>query len=270
MNSELLVRDYKVYKHTTPSGKVYIGITHRNPLTRWAGGFGYKTQAYFWRAIVKYGWINIKHEILYEGLTKKEAKEIEVRLIKEYNSQDINCGYNIMPGGDIHPEMPEYVKEKLSKARTGKKWSERRRIAAIEYYEHFQGRTVYKYNKEGTLISTFNTVGAAARDAGVSPETLRSRLKNNKKHPKFEYYYSYGKFEDMGKPYDNGEYVKAPVDMYDMSLNYIRTFKSQADAGRFLGINGTGHIPDVCKGKRLSFKGYIWRYHNENTDNKIA
>lgn len=270
MSSELLDKNYKVYKHTTPNGKVYIGITHQNPLTRWASGFGYETQVYFWRAIVKYGWINIKHEILYDNLTKEEAKEIEVRLIKEYNSQDINCGYNIMPGGDIHPLMPEYIKEKISNTKTGKKWSERRRVAALEYFEHFQGRTVYKYDKEGKLIFTFNTVGAAARDAGVSPETLRSRLKNNKKHPKFNFYYSYGKFEDMGKPYVDRGYTKTAVDMYDMSLNHIRTFKSQADAGRFLGINGTGHIPDVCKGKRLSFKGYIWRYHNENTDNKVA
>lgn len=270
MSSESLNKDYKVYKHTAPNGKVYIGITHQNPLSRWAGGFGYETQVYFWRAIVKYGWINFKHEILYDGLTKQEAKEIEVRLIKEYNSQDINCGYNIMPGGDFHPLMPEYIKEKISKTKTGKKWSERRRVAALEYFEHFQGRTVYKYNKSGTLLHTFKTVASAARDAGLSVETLRSRLRNNKKQEKFEFYYSYGKFEDMGKPYENGNYIKAAVDMYDTSLNYIRTFDSLTEAGKFLGIKGTGHINDVCKGSRLSYKGYIWRYHNENTDNKVA
>ena len=270
MNLQLSDNHYKVYKHTTPNGKVYIGITHQNPLTRWAGGFGYQTQTYFWRAIVKYGWINIKHEILYDNLSEEEAKQIEVRLIKEYNSQDINCGYNIMPGGDVHYEMEKEIKKKISKSKTGKKWSERRRVAALEYFNYYQGRLVYKYDKEGNLIQTFNTVASAARDAGLSVETLRSRLRLNKKQDKYEFLYSYGKFEDMGIPYENGAYVKAAVDMYDMSMNFIRTFESTAEANKFLGYKGSGHISDVCKGKRLSFKGYIWRYHNENQDNKIA
>lgn len=268
MSLELSKNDYKVYKHTCPNGKVYIGITRQNPLTRWAGGFGYQTQVYFWRAIVKYGWVNIKHEILYENLSEKEAKEIEIRLIKEYNAQDINCGYNVDLGYD-HFHSKE-CREKVRQSKLGKKWSERRRIAAIEYFEHYQGRTVYKYDKQGNLVETFSSVGKAARDAGLSVETLRSRLRTNKKQEKFEYLYSYGSFEDMGVPYKNGNYVKASVDMYDMSLNYIRSFDSISDAKRFLGVNGNGHINDVCKGRRLSYKGYIWRYHNENTDNKIA
>lgn len=269
MSTESLDRKYVVYKHTCPNGKVYIGITQQNPLTRWASGFGYQTQIYFWRAIVKYGWINIKHEILYEGLTEEAAKATEIQLIKEYNSQDINCGYNIMPGGDVHYAMEKEVKEKISKSKTGKKWSERRRVAALEYFEHYQGRTVYKYNKQGLLVETFKTAAAAARDAGLSVETLRSRLKNNKKQEKFEYYYSYGRFEDMGKPYENRKYTKAPVDMYDLSLNFIKGFESIAEAARYLDTDNK-HISDVCKGKRLSCNGYIWRYHNEDTNNKAA
>ena len=269
MGSQLLNNNYLVYKHTSPNGKVYIGITHGNPLNRWKGGWGYETQAYFWRAIVKYGWINFKHEILFTNLSKKEAETKESELIKEYNSTDINHGYNIDLGGASHLQCAA-IREKVRKSKTGKKWSERRRVAAIEYFKHYQGRTVYKYDKDGNLLKVFNSVGSAARDAKVSPETLRSRLKNNKKSKTYDSYYSYGKFEDMGIPYAKGNYCKAPVDMYDLSLNFIRTFESSVDAGRFLGIKGAGHISDVCKGKRLSWKGYIWRYHNENKDNKSA
>ena len=268
MSSQLSTNDYKVYKHTCPNGKVYIGITHRNPLTRWAGGFGYETQAYFWRAIVKYGWINIQHEILYDNLSEEEAKEIEIRLIKEYNSQDINCGYNIDLGYD-HLQSKE-SRKKRAEAKIGKKWSERRRVAHLKYVEHHVGRTVYKYDKEGNLLDTFKNVSLAARDAGVPTETLRNYL--HQYVPKsWKYVYTYG---DFFKPtfteYKDRAWNKAAVDMYDMSLNYIRTFESIADAGRFLGYKGSGHISDVCKGKRLSFKEYIWRYHNETQDNKIA
>lgn len=268
MSSQLSTNDYKVYKHTCPNGKVYIGITHQNPLTRWAGGFGYETQTYFWRAIVKYGWINIQHEILYDNLSEGEAKEMEIRLIKEYNSQDINCGYNIDLGYD-HLQSKE-SRKKRAETKRGKKWSERRRVAHLEYVEHHVGRIVYKYDKDGNLLDIFKNVSLAARDAGVPTETLRTYL--HKYVPKsWEYVYTYGEFfKPTFTEYKDRAWNKAAVDMYDMSLNYIRTFKSTADAGRFLGYKGSGHISDVCKGKRLSFKGYIWRYHNENQDNKIA
>lgn len=68
-------RRYCVYKHTTPNGKVYIGITRRNPITRWQNGNGYKRNKHFMGAILKYGWDNIKHEILFSGLTEQEAKK---------------------------------------------------------------------------------------------------------------------------------------------------------------------------------------------------
>ena len=70
--------DYIVYKHTSPSGKVYIGITGRTVKERWGkNGNGYKYCPYFYRAIKKYGWDNIKHEILYEGLTEDERSPKE-------------------------------------------------------------------------------------------------------------------------------------------------------------------------------------------------
>ena len=76
---------YTVYKHTSPSGKVYIGITCRKPEYRWNHGRGYKEidQPLFYRAIKKYGWDNITHEILYSGLQEKDAKNLEISLIKQ-------------------------------------------------------------------------------------------------------------------------------------------------------------------------------------------
>jgi len=269
MDTKSLDNNYKVYKHTCPNGKVYIGITCQNPLTRWAGGFGYETQIYFWRAIIKYGWLNIEHEILYDNLSEDEAKEIEIRLIKEYNSQDINCGYNIDLGYD-HLKSKE-VREKAAAARKGKKWSEKQRIGYLEYIERHQGRIVYKYTREGELLQTFNNVTLAARDAGIPIETLRTYLHNNRVPEKMKYVYSYFEFsKPVYKGYKERCWNKAAVDMFDMSLNYVRTFDSISEAGRFLGSNSTKHISDVCKGKRLSSNGYIWRYHNEDKDNKTA
>ena len=62
-----------LYRHTSPSGKVYIGITSKSVNKRWNGGRGYKTCIYFYNAILKYGWDNIKHEILFTDLEEKRA-----------------------------------------------------------------------------------------------------------------------------------------------------------------------------------------------------
>lgn len=42
---------YCVYKHTTPNGKVYIGITSKNPLKRWNNGIGYSKGGYHWEYV---------------------------------------------------------------------------------------------------------------------------------------------------------------------------------------------------------------------------
>lgn len=100
---------YKVYKHTCPNGKVYIGITKQKPERRWGvNGCGYKENKYFYRAIQKYGWENIKHEIIAEGLTEAEADAMEIDLISEYRATDRNCGYNRHFGGKVHDTISIY------------------------------------------------------------------------------------------------------------------------------------------------------------------
>ena len=95
---------YFVYKHTSPSGKVYIGITCRDPEERWHGGSGYCRNRYFYNAILKYGWANFTHEILAENLTHDEACAAEVALIAAYDSTNPAKGYNLAPGG--HAPVP--------------------------------------------------------------------------------------------------------------------------------------------------------------------
>lgn len=90
---------YCVYKHTGPTGKVYIGITKRNPQKRWNSGRGYESNRYFFRAIQKYGWDSFTHEILETKLTQADAVEKERYYIKLYNSTDPERGYNIEAGG---------------------------------------------------------------------------------------------------------------------------------------------------------------------------
>ena len=104
---------YSVYKHTSPNGKVYIGIISRKPEQRWSNGSGYSKNKHFAHAINKYGWENIKHEILFSDLTKEEACKMEIELILKFKSNDRRYGYNFGTGGEH--------------GATGSKWSEETR-----------------------------------------------------------------------------------------------------------------------------------------------
>lgn len=110
--------NYLLYKHTSPSGKVYVGITCQRPDDRWRGGKGYSYNDHFFNAIMKYGWENIQHEILAAGLTRAEACTMERALIALYHSDDPACGYNHTTGGDHTSLSPESC-HKLSESHRG-------------------------------------------------------------------------------------------------------------------------------------------------------
>ena len=86
--------------HTSPSGKIYVGITSRDVRQRWQNGRGYIKNDHFYRAIQKYGWNKFEHEVIAENLTKDEACEMEKVLIKELKSNDYHFGYNLSAGGE--------------------------------------------------------------------------------------------------------------------------------------------------------------------------
>lgn len=127
---------YCVYIHTCPNGKVYIGITSQNPLRRWREGKGYIHNEYFYNAILKYGWDNIKHEILFAGLTEDEACEKEVELIAQYKSNNRKYGYNFCEGGQIN-RFPEEYRLKLSVQYSGKGNPRARRVKNLDTNEEF-------------------------------------------------------------------------------------------------------------------------------------
>ena len=111
--------NWVVYKHTSPTGKVYIGITS-DVNKRWANnGLGYcQKNTTFCRAIRKYGWDNFKHEILFTGLTQEEACIKEIELVKQYKLLDIS--YNESNGGEGFSgnQTKEHIKARIeSRAR---------------------------------------------------------------------------------------------------------------------------------------------------------
>lgn len=171
---------YTVYKHTSPSGKVYIGITSKKPEYRWNHGRGYKEidQPVFYRAIKKYGWDNITHEILYSGLQEKDAKNLEISLIKQYKL--LGLSYNITDGGDgfrgaTHrkgKKASEETKRKMREARRGTNkginnpmYGRHETAPAYGKFgkEHPASKVVYQYDLLGNFIKKWDCISDVQR-----------------------------------------------------------------------------------------------------------
>lgn len=170
---------YVVYKHTTPSGKVYIGITCRKPEERWENGSGYKGNKHFYRAIQRYGWSNIRHEIVADGLTKAQACAMEIKLIAEYDATNPDKGYNRSTGGEsgsLGMRHSAESRRKMSKAKKGANHPNYGKHLSIDVRrkigESNKGRTS---PRKGTHLSveTRMKIGKANKGKYVSEETKR-------------------------------------------------------------------------------------------------
>ena len=168
---------WTVYEHITPSGKRYIGITSReNPNQRWRNGNGYK-DTLFGRAIEKYKWENIQHNILFDDLTEKEAKWLENYLICYYwtfvgfkNSK----GYNMTLGGEgtVGWKPSKETRRKQSEAHKGEK--------NPNYCKHPTEETRRKQSEANKGQIPWNK-GIPAWNKGI-PQTEDAKRKNSEAH----------------------------------------------------------------------------------------
>jgi group I intron endonuclease len=163
---------YTVYKHTGPTGKVYIGITGRAPRKRWDNGRGYAHCPHFSAAIQKYGWENFEHEILETGLTRAQAAAREVELIAKHKSADRKFGYNTDLGGFAPGRISDETRAKLSANISGDKNPTRR------YGHPMLGK---RHSEESK--ARMSAAAKARTNRVCTPETRSKLQKAQKKRP---------------------------------------------------------------------------------------
>lgn len=246
--------NYTVYMHVFPNNKKYIGITMQKILRRWRyNGTGYKGQIVY-NAIQKYGWENVKHEILFEHLTKEEAENKEKEMIKKYKSNNIKYGYNVEKGGFHNGEMAESTKEKLRKINLGRKMSE---IDKKHLIENIPKKEVYQFDKNFNFIKKYCSVREASRQTGIDSGSISSCCQ---KKANFKsaggYIWSYT-FEINLLDYEDGRKISKKVYQYTKNNELVKIWNNCYEAEKQLKIY---HISDCLNGKRKSAGGYIWRY----------
>jgi group I intron endonuclease len=218
---------YTVYMHECPDGKKYIGLTTKEPETRFGkNGILYKKNKRFYTAIQEFGWDNFKHIILLETTDREKAAAKEIEMIAFYKTNIEKYGFNITKGGDFHIHTSE-TKEKMSVTRKGKALSDAHKKSLSKSKT---GATFTEEHKEHL------------RQAHIG----KKLDEEHKRH-----------ISESCK----GKGTRAVLQIDDNG-NVIKTFNSIREALEAVNPRAKrgSNISEVCKGLRPKAYGYKWEY----------
>ena len=196
---------------------------------RWkSNGAGYQTQTQFYEAIREYGWENIRHAILAEGLTREEADAMEARAVEECHANDPEHGYNVREGGFNAPLDPSSI-EKIRQANTGKPCKEETKRKLRE----------------------FNLGKRLSEETRAKIKATTTGMPKSKEHAR---HISEGRRGIPSK-------CRKPV----MRIEDGAVFPSALHAARAMGFTGTATVSHCCTGRRKTAGGYHWRYVDDDS-----
>lgn len=229
---------YKIYIHTAPNGKKYVGQTRQSVDRRWRNGEGYANNKYFYRAILKYGWENFSHEIICTCPDQKSANKREAELIKEFKSNDPAYGYNVSGGADGRGLVAESTRALMSEKMKGR----------------FAGENNPNYGRKHT------------------PEEREKISKHNRgyflgeKSPLYGTHPSEETRWKMSKARKQSEAARRCIEQLNKSkakrvlcVETNTVYESAHQAARETGF-GQGNISSACRGVYLQAYGFHWEY----------
>ena len=183
----------------TLSNKVYIGQSNKET-ERWRQHKYYARQEepiqYVHRAMAKYGVESFVYEVIAMCHAQEDADELEIQLIKQYDSRNKEHGYNVAPGGDhawnaglpkeqqpmYGKKQSEYQKQRMLEVHTGVKkplhtdeWKARMSIIRT-------GRVVSEATKKKMSDSNKGQTRSAETRLRVSQSKIGKKLSEETKN----------------------------------------------------------------------------------------
>ncbi len=271
-------RNYCVYRHITPDGKVYIGQTQQKPEARWGNGKFYKANPEFTAACEYFGWKNVKHEILDENLTQAEAYKLERKYIGELDAMNPIKGYNKLPGEQHKPICCVETGEVFSSLRdaakkTGLKRDMLKAACTGEYAQvagkHWcfledkasfvvdKSRKTAPKNKPIINLDTgdvYSSCGEAAKKYGISNMTIRKVCQHKKNcYTAAGFRWAFLENYESDKTIPSHRRVKRVINVVTGEI-----FRSAREAEMLTGAKRTGILKSCKTGKAVA--GHQWRY----------
>lgn len=217
------MKTYCIYKLETPFGRVYIGQTY-NIQSRFAQYKTIKshTQPLLSKSIIKYGWDNIKKEILFDSLSKEEANIKEIELIAYYKSQQISL--NIATGGESGTLKP-----------------------------------IIQFDKLGTFIKEWNSVLEYLPNSFSEQNALRKALNQGNGNSHYKGFLWLYKDEYKQGIFPIPTIVDNPIVQLKMNGEFIKEYLHIREACYITGLKY--HNIKKCVDRRQHYgKGYRWLY----------
>lgn len=226
---------YIIYKYTFPDGGVYIGQTCQKLKYRQGkDGKNYLTvdkqtgeflQPEIAHAIIKYGWDNVKKEIILENLSSEEADQNEISLISQYRAGG-KC-YNMASGG---------------KGTCGTRSTK-----------------ILQYDLSGKLIKKWESIKEAETEIN-KPRAQANIVAccQGRKHRAYGYIWRYANDPNKLEVKPLTPY-RSPINQITKTGKIINTYPTIAEASRCTGIGSTS-IGNALRGWSSSAGGYVWKF----------
>lgn len=163
------------YAHILPNKLVYFGMSQQQPYKRWKP-CNYKGMSLY-SYIQEYGWKNIKHIVIQDGLTKEQAQVIEDWLIQK-GKADGFCINERRSGGlsvrnrqeyDKQPERKAYIRQYDQRPEVKEHKRQYNQRPEIKVYMRVKG-----YNRTHTPIETPLEAKRNYLESGYIPNYIKS------------------------------------------------------------------------------------------------
>lgn len=293
-----LDRDWVVYMHINKiNNKKYVGMTCNINSRFGKNGSGYLrknkdgtyTQPAFANAIIKYGWENFSHEVLYSNLLKEEADKLEEEIIEKYNTRNPKNGYNIREGGS-NGHLSEETKAKLREKMTGRYDGEDNPFYGKHHSQEVKNiisekakeRDIDIFGEKNPMFGRIFTEeekyirGNANRGKHLSENTKEKISKSNKEYYKTHIHHALGvhrteeqkevlRQKMLGRKLD--EECKEKIGKGHSKYIYVcvetnREYYSSGEAMRDTGIDKAS-IRRVANGQQAQAGGHHWIKKNK-------
>ena len=248
---------YSVYAHVFQNGKAYVGITKADVRKRWKNGKGYgDSQPLMKNALNTYGWDNIKHIVLYEGISKDEACNIEKHLITDLRLYDNDFGYNVTLGGETN-ELTEQAKRKRSAKITALWQDDDYRKKAIAGMANKKRSDASRANISKAQKKRFEDAEQRKYISDRQKGKLRSEKAKRKTSDSLRLFYAN---EENKKRHSREMALRNQChNKRVVCIETGKTYKSIKDAADDMKLTHQ-NLSACLKGKRKTFGGYHWKF----------
>lgn len=176
------------------------------------------------RAIEKYGRASFIRETVEVCYSQQELNQAEARWVDHYNAVEDPSFYNLAVGG-------------MSTA-------------------NLNSRIVYQYTLDGKYLAEFASVRQAAAKTDLSHKSIaKAAVSSSLTVGGYQWRYE---FRESYPPVRGT--CDRSVECYTPEGAYVRSFSKAIEGALWTGRNFSANLAACCRGERLLFAGYQWRY----------